>query len=34
MLFKDMYNYGCVKEQNPEKVFTNWDIALHLPPAV
>ena len=31
LLFKDMYNYGGIKESDPEKIFSRWDIALHLP---
>lgn len=31
LLFKDFYNYGGIKESNPEKVSSRWDIVLHLP---
>jgi hypothetical protein len=34
LLFKDMYNYGCIKESQPETVSQKWDIAHHLPEAV
>jgi len=31
LLFKDLYNYGGIKESEPEKVCSRWDIVLHLP---
>lgn len=34
LLFKDYYNFGGIKESNPECVQFNWDIALHLPEAI
>ena len=34
LLFKDMYNYGGIKEGNNKKVTSKWDIALHLPEAI
>ena len=34
LLFKDLSNYGGVKEQGNRMVSQKWDIALHLPPAI
>ena len=34
LLFKDAYNYGGIKETNPDIVTNRWDIALHLPEAI
>ena len=34
LLFKDIYNYGGIKESNHKKVSAKWDIAMHLPEAV
>ena len=31
ILFKDLYNYGGIKESQPEKVCERWDIVQHLP---
>lgn len=31
LLFKDLYNYGGIKESDPDRVVSKWDIALHLP---
>ena len=31
LLFKDLYNYGGIKESEPEKVCARWDIVQHLP---
>jgi len=31
MLFKDIYNFGGVKESQPERIQSRWDIARHLP---
>lgn len=32
LLFKDLYNYGGIKESDSAHVLSRWDIALHLPP--
>ncbi len=35
LLFKDMYNYGGIKESSDRKVVAaKWDIALHLPESI
>jgi hypothetical protein len=31
LLFKDLYNYGGIRESQPEKVCERWDIVQHLP---
>ena len=33
LLFKDIYNFGGIKESNPTKASTKFDVALHLPEA-
>jgi len=33
MLFKDIYNFGGIKESNPAKASNKFDISLHLPEA-
>ena len=33
LLFKDIYNFGGIRESNPTKIATKWDICLHLPEA-
>jgi hypothetical protein len=34
LLFKDIYNFGGVKEDGEKKITAKWDIAAHLPEAV
>ena len=34
LLFKDIYNYGGIKEASSMKVSSKWDIALHMPEAI
>jgi hypothetical protein len=34
LLFKDLYNYGGIKESNPKIIASKWDICLHLPEAI
>lgn len=34
LLYKDMYNFGGIKESVPDLVSAKWDIAHHLPEAV
>lgn len=31
LLFKDLYNYGGVKESVPDKVYSQWNVRSHLP---
>jgi len=33
LLFKDLYNYGSIKESNPNIISAKWDISHHLPEA-
>jgi site-specific DNA-cytosine methylase len=34
LLFKDSFNMAGVRESNPGKVASKWDIAMHLPEAI
>lgn len=34
MLFKDIYNFGGIRESNSQKVASRWDICSHLPEAI